>query len=852
MRCAKSNPYRSFFIIKLNCFAPFNNLYPYAVTYIYGKPLYMYPKSKQRFILKVIASYSILGVLVLLAAFFIYSEFKEYDSSHNREEDHKKLLKTSALLTELYEAENLSKLVLQTKKRANLKAYARKVDSIFNSIKSIQLLTKDQGQFQKLDSIQKLLQQKVYNNAELRKLKVENTKSAPIDSLLKRFDKIAVDMGRITPETFVPNFKELPPKAKNSIREYVALLNNNIPDETDGNAPKIGIDSMLRISRSILEHAKTEKSRMERSVLVKELEIYRADMELSQKLRSMITAFEKEIIAHTYLDNLHKQEAIRRSNLLTGAAIFLGLIVVSISTFLITRDFWKVQQYRQQLEQEKKYSESLLKSREQLISTVSHDLKTPLNSISGYTELMEHGYLETKQREYIKHIKSAATYVDRLVNDLLDFSKLEAGKIQPEKIPFVLSRLITEIALDFEGLRKKKSIALRLEIEDTLEIPIVGDPFRLRQILANLLGNALKFTDKGDVEVQARTQGITANPHIEIKVLDTGIGIALEKQESIFKEFTQGGSSIEKKYGGYGLGLTIARKLTKLLDGTLHLESEKNKGSCFTLTFPLQFSDTPVSTGQSKRNHLKKPPSLLIFDDDDTLLELLGETGKTYGMRTEAFSSFEHLQKTGNFQYDIVLTDIQMPKINGFEVVKKLKCEDHKHYKGQPIIAMTGQRSIDQSVYANAGFSHVLAKPFSQQELFDAITKVMASHDFDKGVMPIHTNLFNLKGISAFVHDTEGMNEILKSFLKNTAQNMKLLSMAVEQSDYNGIKSISHKMLPMFRQLEVKNAIAILERFENLSVDVPHAKTIKSFEQLRLLVSDLKKGMSYVFDHTSN
>ena len=221
------------------------------VTYIYGKPLYMYPKSKQRFILKVIASYSVLGVLVLLAAFFIYSEFKEYGASQNREEDNTKLLKTSALLTELYEAENLSKLVLQTKKRANLKAYAKKVDSIFNSIESLQLLTKDQGQFQKLDSIQKLLQQKVHNNAELRKLKVEHTKSAPIDSLLKRFDKIAVDMGRITPETFVPNFKELPPKAKNSIREYVALLNNNIPDETDGNAPKIGIDSMLRISRSI-------------------------------------------------------------------------------------------------------------------------------------------------------------------------------------------------------------------------------------------------------------------------------------------------------------------------------------------------------------------------------------------------------------------------------------------------------------------------------------------------------------------------------------------------------------------------------------------------------------------------
>lgn len=811
----------------------------------------MYPTSKRRFTLKIITSYLVLGVLALLATVFIYSEFKNYNASQNKEEDSIKLLKTNSLLTDIYEAENLSKLALQSKKKGDVKAYAQKVDSIFNSIDSLKLLTTNGTQAVKLDSVQKLLQQKVYNNAELRKLKVKNENSAPIDSLLKKFNKMEVDLGRITPETFVPNFEQLSPETQQSIREYVVILNKNIPKESSENATSTDIDSVLQLSKSILEQAKTKNAKIERSLIEKELQIYKADLELSQKLRSMISAFEQEIIMSAYMDNLNKQQVIKRSVQLTIAAVVLGFIFVCLFTFLITKDFWKVQQYRQQLEKEKVYSESLLKSREQLISTVSHDLRTPLNTISGYTELMEHSNLNSKQHQYLKNVKSASKYVDDLVNDLLDFSKLEAGRIQIEKVPYVLSHLIVETASNFQEIYHKKDIELKLEIAEELGIPIIGDPFRVRQILTNLLGNAFKFTHIGYVKVKAITKEIAGKPFIDIMVIDTGIGIEQEKQELIFKEFTQAEDSIEKKYGGYGLGLTISKKLTQLLEGTLHLESIENEGSTFTLSLPLEFSNNEAPIEKSIQSDLKNNLSLLIFDDDETLLGLLAEVCEMHAMPIRAFSNFEDFNSMDDFQYDVVLTDIQMPAVDGFEVIKNLKSGNYEHYKNQPVIAMTGQRDLDKRFYTNAGFAEVLQKPFSRMILLDAIGSVLNSskpYSFGNPLQNItqksNSELFSVETIASFLDSSQGIYEVLDSFLENTANNMNLLSIAIENRNYSEIRSISHKMLPMFRQLKVDIAIPTLEKFEQISDDSKHKKNLQDFEKLKLSISNLEEAIS--------
>ncbi|RIV70705.1 ATP-binding protein [Flagellimonas aequoris] len=799
----------------------------------------MYPRSKKRFTLKIIFSYAVLGVLALLAAYFIYDEFKSYASTQSKGDDNLKLLRTNELLTNLYEAENLSKLALQSKQPKDLKAYAQKVDSITILIDSLKPLAQANlgNQVSKLDSVQHLLQQKVFNSAELRRLKVKNENNASFDSVLQAFHKMEVEMGRITPETFAPNFEQLSPDTQESIREYVAILNKNIPN-SDGASNANNIDSILEVSKSILNKAKTQTAAMERSMLQKELQIYRTDLELSQKMRSVLSDFEREMVQNAFLDNITQKQALQRSTRLAGGAVILGLIIVIVFTFLISKDYWKGQRYQEQLEKEKKYSESLLKSREQLISTVSHDLRTPLNTINGYSELMEHSGLNNKQLNYLKNVKSASGYVNNLVNDLLDFSKLEAGKVQLEKVPFVLASLIHETASHFDEINDKKGLELKLEIPEELNKPIISDPFRIRQILTNLIGNAYKFTEEGFIKVVAAVQEKKDGPWVHIKVIDTGIGIEPEKQELIFQEFTQAGDYPEHKQGGYGLGLTISKKLTELLGGTLSLSSEVHKGSTFTLELPIQFSrHSFFDKGPNKEHTRDLPTSVLVIDDDENMLELIAEIGRINHIRVKTVSNFKQLEHSEIFGFDKVLTDIQMPKMDGFDVLGTLKAMGFEN----PVIAMTGQSISKKSTFISAGFTDVIQKPFSAHILLSTLGK--ANNHFEEAfpqVPKTDTALFSISQIAEFLDGPKAIQEVLQVFLENNRLNLDLLLTSIGNSDYKELRSVAHKMLPMFRQLEVKDSISILEQLENLDEHEKGEQVYQLLTKLKQLLFDLE------------
>src|SRR5690606_38976296 len=262
----------------------------------------------------------------------------------------------------------------------------------------------------------------------------------------------------------------------------------------------------------------------------------------------------------------------------------------------------------------------------------------------------------------------ASLYVDSLVNDLLDFSELEAGKIKIEKIPFILSHLVRETAENLKEINSKKPLDLILNIDDKLENSILGDPFRVRQILTNLIGNAYKFTDQGFIKVEAQVESETRDRYnTVIKVIDSGIGIKKEKQEQIFREFTQAEDYTEKKYGGYGLGLTISKKLAELLNGELFLTSVENEGSTFMLRSPFEKSKLSVPIKKKAPIPPSSGISPLIIDDDSAMLRLLKELCNSFEISTYIFPDFEHIDLDADLSYDAVLSDIQMPGTNGFQ-----------------------------------------------------------------------------------------------------------------------------------------------------------------------------------------
>ncbi|WP_435623711.1 ATP-binding protein [Flagellimonas sp.] len=816
----------------------------------------MRPKPKKRFTLKIISSYFVLVVLAVLASYLIYSEFQTYDTFQSQSTDNQKLLQTNLLLTELHEAENLSKLALQSGKKAALKTYSKKVDSVSLLIDSLKVLTPESSQQKRLDSVQHLLVQKAFNTAELRKIRLETAEYTPTDSLMSALKKMEVDMGRITPENLVSNFEELPPTTQESIKKYVNLLNENIPQNRNASTKEVNIDSLLQLSKSILAQAKIENTRLKQSLAQKEVNIYRTDLELSQKLRSIISSLQKEIIQNAEFDSFQKQKVIERSIRFGGIAAFLGLFVVILFTVLVSNDFLKVQRYRDQLEKEKAYSEALLQSREQLISTVSHDLKSPLATIQGYTDLLAEKNAKKKFLGYTNHMKSALTYVDTLLSDLLDFSRLEGGQLPIEKRSFLLSELLRTISAQYQDIPDKKNITFSWNISSELHTPILSDPIRLSQILNNLIGNAFKYTHKGFVKVDASIYETGKGTFLKIKVVDSGIGIKKEKQALIFKEFTQADDSIYGKYGGYGLGLTIAKKLSALLGGYMDLESREQQGSTFIVCIPLEFGtlkELPSEHHPITSDH--NPHSLLIFEDDEALLELLLEVCKSRNIKAIGFNRFEDMEIPKDFQYSIVLTDINLPDIDGFGVLEQLKSKTYSHFTDQPVIAMTGQRNIERAKFIEAGFSEILPKPFSSETLLNALQTLTSKSAVESnGILQEKSipsqSLFNLEPISSFLENQEALESVLATFLQNTTQNLKLLGEGLSQKEPKKVRYVGHQMLPMFRQLEVKEAIPILERLETVGKKSEFGQAKKDYAQLKAIFSKLKKRIhEQVFKH---
>lgn len=782
----------------------------------------MSKKPRNKFTAKIIFSYLVLSFLAAVSGYFIYTEIRTYTSSEIGVANDTKLLKTGSFLTELYEAESFSKLAQRTETKKNFAEYAQKIDSIYLQIDTLKQLTKNENQKALLDSVQHLLKQKVSNSEDLINLKVNNDPNSSIDQALDEFKKMQASYGKLTIENFEKNPDRLTPYKRKVLKDWVAYLNANIPADSTAMPDAKTIDSIIDVSKSLLAKAKMDNAKTQRSLAQKELQLSRNDIELSEQLQNIIGAFEQEVMMNSHNDSLKKQAALKRSIRLAGFAALLGLIIVSLFAFLINRDFWKIQTYRDKLEKEKKYSESLLKSREQLISTVSHDLRTPLNTISGYSDLLENTMLDNKQLGYVKNVKSASGYMGNLVNDLLDFSKLDSGKLKIEKVPFIVSHLIQETAENIEELYRDKKLKLHLEIDKELEEPVLGDPFRMRQILSNLIGNAFKFTEDGFIKIVATgNKNKDKSIQLQLKVIDSGIGIAKEKQELIFNEFTQAEADTEKKFGGYGLGLTISKKLAELLRGSLNLKSKVGEGSTFTLELPLKLSNAKIKAEAKEAPYMAKKLRLLIIDDDTSLLQMLKELAGSIGIVAHTYTNFLKVEHDSHLDYDLVLTDIQMPQITGFEVLDKLKSGMYKHYKEQPIIAMTGRRDLEPEAYTSIGFTQVLQKPFSKGELIAALKLLgLTTIQKEKNDSPVRrinheSDIYNLDIIHSFLGTNEdAINDVLQTFLRDTQTNMRLLEEGLKIEDYDHINQVAHRMLPMFRQLKVDNCVPILETME--------------------------------------
>lgn len=361
------------------------------------------------------------------------------------------------------------------------------------------------------------------------------------------------------------------------------------------------------------------------------------------------------------------------------------------------------------------------------VATTSHELRTPLNGLLGCISILEETKLDPEQANLVKMARSSGSSLLSIINDVLDFSKVETGSLELDVVPFQPSKILSDLGATYAILAEKRRIDLSVEFEGVTEAFCIGDPARIRQILSNLVDNAIKFTKEGSVTLTGRVseQRNTERYQLSFSVSDTGIGISSEQQKTIFEPFRQDESAPIRQYGGSGLGLAISKKLVKLMGGEISVESTPDHGATFTLMLNVARSNGEVIQSTSRTDHLDLHGSLpglavLVVDDVDINRIVVAEMLKKWGCTvTEACDGQEAVEAFEGGSFDIVLMDVQMPGMDGVEATRQLRFSGNR----VPIIGLTANAFNDQRrYYLGAGMDNVVPKPVDWRELYAVLT----------------------------------------------------------------------------------------------------------------------------------
>lgn len=789
--------------------------------------------------IKVIASYVLLFLVSVVAGYVIFKEIQKLSHQEKiNQEDRNKIIQISKILSLVNDTESAGRIAMRTDDREALQLFLEKNVYLQTEILKFRRDISSEKQVFTLDTIRSLLNLKSENIQELKAFQETDSTSIIIRSAIRKLSSLEPYLGYelYSKETYRRRTPEkTPPDIASILKKY-----KNIKIPTTFKNTKF--DKVVLETLSLLNKINEDTEESKSQINEKMQKLWQNDVQISRKLDDLLHNFEEEVLANSQKLSLERKQIFENSKNLLMIAFLVALGIIVISSIVIINDFVNSQRYRRRLEAANRKSNNLLKNREQLISMVSHDLRTPLSSIVGYSELLSKQNISEKGQNYLSHIKYSSEYISKLVDELLDYTRIEAGKITIEKVPFNTTEIIDEVANNVKSAYKTKDINLSLSFSETVNnLNFSSDAYRIKQILYNLISNAFKFTEHGTVHIQADARQLNGDEYeIGIAVTDTGIGIKKEQQQHIFDEFTQANDEISKRYGGSGLGLHISQKLAHLLRGKIYLESYENKGSTFTLRFLAEKVVERTKTTQIITND-KNPDliTIIVIDDDLSILSLIEELLKQKNINAITFNNGkEAFEQMENFNFDLVITDIQLPEMNGFHFVTLF----NEQYKNNPlpVLAITGRRDVPESFYMKSGFSGILPKPFTPEQFYQKLKIFFPKLDTEVEHKPIMVSNNIVGGytpeiLESFMgDDREGIIGIYEHFLKESSENIQTLKLLADRQDYKGIKAIAHKMTTMFAQINAKRESEILIILNKVLEEVPtelHAQ-IHTLEQL--------------------
>jgi signal transduction histidine kinase/FixJ family two-component response regulator len=478
------------------------------------------------------------------------------------------------------------------------------------------------------------------------------------------------------------------------------------------------------------------------------------------------------------------------------------------------------EQARDAAEQERAEAEAANQSKSTFLATMSHEIRTPMNGVLGMIDVLQRQGLDGPQKRTVFTIRDSAQSLLRIIDDVLDFSKIEAGRLELEETAFSLSGLIEGVANTFRQQAITKGLALDVDIDAGSDDALVGDPTRVRQVLFNLLGNALKFTERGRVMLHAGTSpqggGLT---EVSISVSDTGIGLSEEQRARLFQPFAQADSSTTRRFGGTGLGLSIVRRLAQLMKGDITVESQEGSGSTFTVRLMLQAApaDSPLNTtlrtaprpARSARSAASraKRSRILVADDHPVnrevlvrQLELLGLAADTANDGVEALEAWA----AGGGQYAAVLADIHMPRMDGHELTRQIRAEEAKRGAAAartPIVAVTANamKGEDERCLA-VGMDAYLAKPVNMDQLRTTLERWIQVDDFSRDTndapdAPKQPSAIDRDVLAAWLgDDAAAIDSLLAKFRDTAISAEREIGSASRNGDLPALAAAAHKL----------------------------------------------------------
>ena len=650
---------------------------------------------------------------------------------------------------------------------------------------------------------------------------------------------------------FKKNQKQVQTTLKDTIREEVTT---EITTTKVDSSYLYKVDTLLGQMKQTLTNAEKKRSGFRKKMSQRETELHERELVLMAKIRTLLDGIESEEMALTKtsidLSKITAEKSYRQ-------LIILGIIAICVMIILVVTLFSDISKslfYRKKLQEAKQEAERLAMVKEEFLANMSHEIRTPLNSIIGFSEQLQESELQPGHKAKVHAVLRSSNHLLSLVNDILDFSKLEAGSLQLEKIGFCYTDVIEEVIEMTEPEARRKNVVIVFEPNIASETMVTGDPVRVKQILLNLVSNAVKFTEVGSINISTEIKQNRHTSWITCQVKDSGKGIQPSELDKIFRKFEQEDNSITRHHGGTGLGLSISKKITELQGGKIWVESEPEKGSTFFFEIP--FISAEKNDYKDMSIHVDYIPGLLngknilVIDDDPMVPEILKPLFDAEKINALFYQDpLMALEVICKQAFDVVFVDLHMPNINGLDMLDKIRNDKKSQNKTTYTILCTANVIKNFETQVNKRIPDcVLYKPYRRRDILNTLYKIFNigtenTHPINRQTSQTMIAEFTLKNFQEFAGNDIGLlDNFITLFISESEGELGKLDSYLANKNYKQIGEVAHMFKNTYGQLEAKEELSIIKQLEGLVKDNDISE-----DEIKRLITELQEKSKVLF-----